>query len=155
MIKHALYTRNQVASTWNWRLGHHHTELLGNIREFMTPVMTTIDNLVNKLSALTQNMDSLFLEISTMRQTLSMSALGTIPVQATPAPVPAAGQLWEAQRGCFHSTALPEARNKQLESPDSSPVCPRVKGPVAGKCPVIMYHSSSDGKPAPRQRKHY
>lgn len=102
--------------------------------EFMTPVMTTVDNLDNKMSALTQNMDSMSQEITTMRQTLSMSALGTVPVQAAPAPVPSAGQLWEAQRERLHSTALPEARNNQLESPDSSPVCPGVKGPVAGKC---------------------
>lgn len=44
----------------------------------MTPVMTTIDNLENKLSALTQNLDSMSLEMTTMQQTLSMSALGTV-----------------------------------------------------------------------------
>lgn len=32
MIKRTLYTRNQVPSNLNWHLGHHHTELLGNIR---------------------------------------------------------------------------------------------------------------------------
>lgn len=74
----------------------------------MTPVMTTVDNLENK-------MDSVFQEITTVRQPLSMSALGTVPVQAAPAPVPAAGQLWVAQRERLHSTALPEARNNQLD----------------------------------------
>lgn len=53
MIKHNVYTRNQVALNLYWHLGHHHTELLGNIREFMTPVMTTVDNLETKMSALT------------------------------------------------------------------------------------------------------
>lgn len=37
-------------------------------------------------------------EITTMRQPLSMSALGAVSVQAAPAPIPAAGQLWVAQR---------------------------------------------------------
>lgn len=74
---------------------------------------TSIDNLVNKLSALTQNMDSMSLEISAMQQTLSMSALATIAVQAAPAPVPPAGQLWKVQRESLHSMTLPELKNKQ------------------------------------------
>ncbi len=72
--KQCVFLRYYFDANLNWRLARHHTELLNDVRDFMTPVVHTVHNLHDKLGKLTQNMDSVSQEMVTMRHILNMSA---------------------------------------------------------------------------------
>lgn len=122
------FLRNQFAANLNWQLTHHHTEILKDIKEFMTPVVQSVDHLHNDVWKRSQSMDSMSQEEVTMKQTLDISALTTVPVQAAPKD----DRLGEAQRQCLQSTVMADKAGV-LQSPQDSPVSIFRE---AGRCPV-------------------
>ena len=56
--KQSTFLRREFAASLNWRLTHHHTEILKDIREFMTPVAQSVHHLQEDVWKLSQNMDN-------------------------------------------------------------------------------------------------
>lgn len=118
--KQSLFLRNQFAANLNWRLTHHHTEILKDTKEFMTPVVQSVEHLHNEVWKLSQSMDSMSQEMVTMKQTLNISALKTVHTQEAPNN----DQLDEARRQRLQFTIRSDIKAGMLESPQDSPVLP-------------------------------
>ncbi|CAL8254297.1 unnamed protein product [Boreogadus saida] len=131
--KQSSFLRREVAANLNWRLTHHHTEILKDIKEFMTPVAQSVHHLQEDVWKLSQNMDNVSQELGTMKQTLNVSALAPLPVSAAPKDV----RLEEAQRQRLQSTVLTDTAGV-LRTPEDSPVLCESRARLTGKCPVKL-----------------
>ena len=135
-----LWTNNQHfwgESLQHWRLTHYHTEILKDIKEFMTPVAQSVHHLQEEVWKLSLNMDNMSQELGTMKHTLSVSALAPVPVEAALENV----QLEEAQRQRLQSTVLTDKAGV-LQSPEDSPVLSEARARLTGKCPVKLQFPS-------------
>ena len=131
--KQSSFLRREFAANLNWRLTHHHTEILKDIKEFMTPVTQSVHHLQEDVWKLSQNMDNVSQELGTMKQTLNVSALAPLPVSAAPKDV----RLEEAQRQRLQSTVLTDTAGVLLTSEDSPVLC-ESRARLTGKCPVKL-----------------
>lgn len=82
MDKQLKYLHEQFTAALNWRLKHHHTEILEEMKQVLNPVTDQITQVQNDVWKCSKHLETMHTEVNTIKnQSLRMFALSDVSVQ--------------------------------------------------------------------------
>lgn len=135
MDKQFNYIRDQFSTTLTWRLKHHHTELLKEVKDVLSPMAQSVNHLQIEVWKCSQHLEGMVSDVSTMKnKSLHMSALADASVQTCPIN----DKITLPQRQHLQSTMHTGMTESPLSSPNNSPISGDLGHRFVGKCPLKL-----------------